>query len=125
MCHVYPIAFERVCDLRPQFICGVKSAVKVSKSYRIRLRISKRPLTFDARQLLPLWEAGNLRGRLKTGRRELPDVGEIVGSIVATHAADMEAIERVLGAPPHSFYRTDAEAVSVWVAALPGGQDDR
>jgi TetR/AcrR family transcriptional regulator, transcriptional repressor for nem operon len=53
-----------------------------------------------------------------TGSRELPCIDDIVGSIVATHAAYMEAIERVLGAPANSFYRTDAEAVNVWVAAL-------
>jgi len=32
----------------------------------------------------------------------------------------MDAVERVLGAPPHSFSRTDAEAVNVWVAAVRG-----
>ncbi len=47
-------------------------------------------------------------------------IGDIVGSIVATHAAYMDAIERVLGAPPNSLYRTDAEAVKVWVAAVRG-----
>jgi hypothetical protein len=41
-----------------------------------------------------------------------------VESIVATHAAYMQAIERVLGAPSNSLYRADAAAVSVWVAAL-------
>jgi AcrR family transcriptional regulator len=45
-------------------------------------------------------------------------VASIVSDIVAVHAAYMEAIERVLGAPPNSLYRTDAEAVKVWVAAL-------
>jgi hypothetical protein len=32
----------------------------------------------------------------------------------------MDAIERVVGAFPHSLYRADAEAVNVWVAALRG-----
>ena len=41
-----------------------------------------------------------------------------VQDIVTTHAAYMDAIERVLGAPPHSFYRADAGAVNVWVTAI-------
>jgi len=41
-----------------------------------------------------------------------------VQQIVAVHAAYMDAIERVLGAPPNSLYRADAEAVNVWVSAL-------
>jgi AcrR family transcriptional regulator len=53
-----------------------------------------------------------------TESRELSCIDDVVGSIVATHAAYMEAIERVLGAPPNSFYRADAESVKVWVAAL-------
>ena len=40
-----------------------------------------------------------------------------VETIMAAHAAYMEAIERVLGAPPSSLYRADVEAVMVWVAA--------
>jgi TetR/AcrR family transcriptional regulator, transcriptional repressor for nem operon len=59
-----------------------------------------------------------------TESRMLPDIEALVGSIVATHAAYMEAIERVLRAPPHSFSHTDAEAVSVWIAALQGGYDE-
>ena len=30
----------------------------------------------------------------------------------------LKAIERVLGMPPQSLYRTDADAVQVWVEAL-------
>jgi AcrR family transcriptional regulator len=41
-----------------------------------------------------------------------------VEAIVAIHAAYMEAIERVLGAPPNSLYRAHAPAVMVWAAAL-------
>jgi AcrR family transcriptional regulator len=59
-----------------------------------------------------------------TGSRELPGVDAVVGSIVATHAAYMEALERVLGAPPHSFHRADAEAVNVWVAAVRGSDHE-
>ncbi len=46
-----------------------------------------------------------------------------IEEIVATHAAYMDAIERVLGAPPNCLTRTDAEAVNVWVAALQGNED--
>jgi AcrR family transcriptional regulator len=49
--------------------------------------------------------------------QEHDDVRCIEG-VVATHTAYMEAIERVLGTPPYSFARTDAEAVQVWLAAL-------
>jgi AcrR family transcriptional regulator len=44
-----------------------------------------------------------------------------IDGIVATHAAYMEAIERVLGAPANSLYRADTEAVKVWVTALQPG----
>ncbi len=46
------------------------------------------------------------------------DWQSLVERIVATHAAFTEAIERVLGAPPNSFRRADAEAVSPWITAL-------
>lgn len=45
---------------------------------------------------------------------------QCVEDIVAVHAAYMDAIERVLGMPTGSLYRTNAEAVKVWVAALRG-----
>jgi AcrR family transcriptional regulator len=45
----------------------------------------------------------------------------VIEEIVATHEAYMEAIERMLGAPPNSLYRTKAEAVSEWVAAIRDG----
>ncbi len=54
------------------------------------------------------------------GSRDLRWIDDIVGSIVATHAAYMNAIERVLGAPPNCLYRAEAEAVKVWVAAMRG-----
>jgi hypothetical protein len=47
-----------------------------------------------------------------------PDEQRGIETIVAVHAAYMDAIERMLGVPSHSFYRGDAEAVKVWVAAL-------
>jgi len=61
---------------------------------------------------------GNAHARLLFLSAEERDQQRRVEAIVATHAAYMEAIERVLGAPPNSLYRADAEAVMVWVAAL-------
>jgi TetR/AcrR family transcriptional regulator, transcriptional repressor for nem operon len=46
------------------------------------------------------------------------DDERLIEEIVVTHAAYMDAVERVLGAPAHSFYRTHAEGVKFWVAAL-------
>jgi hypothetical protein len=46
------------------------------------------------------------------------DDPRLIEEIVATHAAYMDAVERVSGAPSHSFYRTHAEGVKIWVAAL-------
>ena len=46
------------------------------------------------------------------------DDQRLIEEIVATHAAYMDAVERVLGAPSHSFYRTHAAGVKIWVAAL-------
>jgi hypothetical protein len=42
----------------------------------------------------------------------------LVERIIANHGAYMEAIERVLGAPPNSLDRADAEAVKVWANVL-------
>ncbi len=62
---------------------------------------------------------GNTHARLLLSlTQECDDDQRLIEEIVATHAAYMDAIERVLGAPPRSFYRADAEAVNVWVAAL-------
>lgn len=38
--------------------------------------------------------------------------------IATVHAAYMDAIERILGAPSYSFSRTDAKAINAWIAAL-------
>jgi AcrR family transcriptional regulator len=65
---------------------------------------------------------GNTHARLLLSLDQERDELLQIEAIVTTHAATMEAIERVLGVPPHSFYRTDAEAVSVWVAALRGNE---
>jgi TetR/AcrR family transcriptional regulator, transcriptional repressor for nem operon len=63
---------------------------------------------------------GNTHARLLLSFEQQGDELRRIEEIVTTHAAYMDAIERVLGAPPHSFYRTDAEAVNIWVAALRG-----
>jgi AcrR family transcriptional regulator len=61
---------------------------------------------------------GDAHARLLFSSAEERDQRSRVEAIVVIHAAYMEAIERVLGAPPNSLYRADAEAVMVWVAAL-------
>lgn len=66
---------------------------------------------------------GNAHAKLLLSLDQEPDEQGRVEAIVATHAAYMDAIERVLGVPPHSFYRADAEAVNVWVAALRGNDE--
>jgi hypothetical protein len=48
------------------------------------------------------------------------DERQCVEDIVAVHAAYVDAIERVLGVPTGSLYRTNVKAVKVWVAALRG-----
>ena len=63
---------------------------------------------------------GNTHARLLLSLEQEHDDLRCIEEIVATHAAYLDAIERMLGAPPHSFSRTDAEAVNVWVAALRG-----
>lgn len=50
--------------------------------------------------------------------QERDDDQRLIEEIVTTHAAYMDAVERVLGARPHSFYRADVAAVNVWVAAI-------
>ena len=42
----------------------------------------------------------------------------LIEEIVTTHAVYMDAIERVLGAPSHTFYRTNAGGVQLWVEAI-------
>jgi len=57
---------------------------------------------------------GNAHARLLLSLEKESDEERIIEEIAATHAAYMEAIERVLGAPPNSLCRVDAEAVKVW-----------
>ncbi|MCL5995503.1 MAG: TetR/AcrR family transcriptional regulator [Chloroflexi bacterium] len=61
---------------------------------------------------------GNTHARLLLSLEQERDELRCIERIVTTHAAYMDAIERVLGAPPNSLYRTDAEAVKVWVTAI-------
>lgn len=48
------------------------------------------------------------------------DEAQIIADIITTHAAYMEAIERVLGAPARALERVDADAVRAWVTAVRG-----
>jgi hypothetical protein len=60
---------------------------------------------------------GNTHARLLLSLEQERDDPRCIEEIVATHAAYMDVIERVLGVPPHSFSRASAEAVNVWVIA--------
>jgi AcrR family transcriptional regulator len=66
---------------------------------------------------------GNTHARLLLSLEQERDDRRCIEEIVATHAAYMDAIERMLGVPPHSFSRASAEAVNVWVAALRNGKE--
>ncbi|MFB3765028.1 MAG: TetR/AcrR family transcriptional regulator [Methanotrichaceae archaeon] len=63
---------------------------------------------------------GNTIARLLLSLGQECDEQRCVEEIVTVHAAYMDAIERVLGAPQNSLYRADAEMVKMWVAALQG-----
>jgi AcrR family transcriptional regulator len=62
----------------------------------------------------------NAHAKLLLSLDQQPDQQRSIEKIVAIHAAYIDAIERVLDVPPHSFYRVDVETVKVWVAALRG-----
>jgi AcrR family transcriptional regulator len=61
---------------------------------------------------------GTTHAKLLLSLEQEGDELQSIERIITTHAAYMEAIERVLGAPPRCLYRTDAAAVKVWVAAM-------
>jgi AcrR family transcriptional regulator len=61
---------------------------------------------------------GNTHARLLLSLEQERDEEHCIERIVTTHATYMDAIERILGAPPHSFCRTDAPSVKTWVVAL-------
>src|SRR5581483_11412133 len=42
----------------------------------------------------------------------------LIAEVVMIHAVYLDAIERVLGVPPQTFRRTNAEAVQRWIEAL-------
>jgi len=63
---------------------------------------------------------GNTHAKLLLSLEQDGDEPRRIEAIVTTHAAYMDAIERLLGAPANSLYRTGAEAVKVWMAALRG-----
>jgi TetR/AcrR family transcriptional repressor of nem operon len=58
---------------------------------------------------------GNRHAGLLLSIGQESDERRIIEGIVTTHAAYMDAVERVLGTPPNSFTRIDAEAVKIWV----------
>ncbi len=66
---------------------------------------------------------GNTHARLLLSLEQEGDDRCCIEEIVATHAAYMDAIERMLGVPPHAFSRASAEAVNVWVTALRNGKE--
>ena len=61
---------------------------------------------------------GNTHARLLLSLVHKRDDQRCIEEIVATHVAYMEAIERVLGAPPNSLHRIDAAAVNFWMGPL-------
>jgi AcrR family transcriptional regulator len=63
---------------------------------------------------------GNTHAKLLLSLEHEHDEMRCIERIVTTHAAYMDTIERALGAPPNFLYRTDAEAVKMWVTALRG-----
>ena len=61
---------------------------------------------------------GNTHAKLFLAFGPATDEPRWIEQVVTVHAAYMEAIERVLGAPANSLHRTDAAAVALWAAAL-------
>ena len=60
----------------------------------------------------------NTHARLLLRFDQARDEAACIQALVATHAAYMDAVERVLGAPAQSLARADTAAVRGWVAAL-------
>lgn len=60
---------------------------------------------------------GNTHAELLLRPEQDCDAERRIEEIVATHIAYMDAIERVLGAPPDSLHRINAETARVWVTA--------
>ena len=69
--------------------------------------------------LLALLQAmGDTHARLLLAYMQDRDAPRCIDGIVTTHAAYMDAVERVLGAPAQSLYRADAAGVKMWLAVL-------
>ncbi|HVO43878.1 MAG TPA: TetR/AcrR family transcriptional regulator [Aggregatilineales bacterium] len=70
-----------------------------------------------------LQSMANTHARLLLAFVQGGDEQRCIEDAVATHAAYMDAVERVLGAPPRSFYRADAAAVKAWITSdVPTGR---
>jgi AcrR family transcriptional regulator len=61
---------------------------------------------------------GNAHAGLMLALAQGDDEARCIEDIVAVHAAYMQAVERVLGAPTDCLHRTDVEALQVWVKVL-------
>ncbi|MBO0779749.1 MAG: hypothetical protein J2P37_13070 [Ktedonobacteraceae bacterium] len=61
---------------------------------------------------------GNTHGKFFRLLEQGHDDVRWIQEVGTTHAAYMDAIERVLGAPLHAFARIDAAALHVWMMAL-------
>src|SRR5260370_41477215 len=61
-----------------------------------------------------LQSMGNTHARVLLSFKQEHDDLRCIEGIVATHAAYMDAIERVCDATPHSFSRTSSEALNGW-----------
>jgi TetR/AcrR family transcriptional regulator, transcriptional repressor for nem operon len=62
---------------------------------------------------------GNTHAKLLVSLDQACNNQGCIDAIISTHAAYMDAIERFLGAPQNSLYRTNAEMVKVWVEGDP------
>lgn len=58
---------------------------------------------------------GNTHAQLILSFDHAPDQEQVVAQIIETHAAYMDAVERVLGAPTHTLYRAKTEEVRAWL----------
>jgi AcrR family transcriptional regulator len=65
-----------------------------------------------------LGQMGTTHAHLLLALANGADEAGCVQAILDVHAAYMEAVERVLGAPPNSLTRADAAGVAIWVRAL-------
>lgn len=63
-------------------------------------------------------QMGTTHARLFLALDQERNEARCVASIVGTHAAYMEAIERLLGAPPGALERADPSVIKAWIAAL-------